>query len=209
MPNTDKTSAHSSLQIKNPSKLLGQYNYLIWARTWKVAFRACQWWDIFNGNIVRPTNIKAGKTLAPTEPAEATSGTDTHAVEVSAKEWDLINDQALHLLHTAVDSTILHNISIAETAAEAWPALKNLYDHETATSITLLKAVLDNKLKEGGFIQNHLENFSSNWNRLLNRCLSATDELPSPMPPDFDVIRPHKDRILAHIATGFDGEHRR
>lgn len=51
------------------------------------------------------------------------------------------------MLETAVSHPILSNTAILDTAANAWQALKDLYDRETAnTTISLLRTVPNRKL---------------------------------------------------------------
>ena len=82
------------------------------------------------------------------------------------------------MLNTAVDHTILPNIATLDTAANAWQALKDLYDRETPnTTITLLKTVLNRKLEDGASMHDHLTNFNNDWSRLRERTSSSKDEL--------------------------------
>ena len=82
------------------------------------------------------------------------------------------------MLNTAVDHTILPNIATLDTAANAWQALKDLYDRETPnTTITLLKTVLSRKLEDGASMHDHLTNFNNDWSRLRERTSSSRDEI--------------------------------
>lgn len=56
----------------------------------------------------------------------------------------------------------LTTVTDAASAQEAWPALKDLYDHETVnTTINLLKA----PRSESAFLQDHLTGFHNDWIR--------------------------------------------
>src|SRR3978361_715310 len=122
---TDKLTASTSLKFDNLPKLLGQSNYVLWSNAWKIAFKACRWWNIVNGEIVRPgSNLdRKGKET------EESSTTATAIVTQSTdNEWDIVNNQAHHMLNTAVDHAILPNIANTETAADTWKTLKDLYE---------------------------------------------------------------------------------
>ena len=97
-----------------------------------------------NGDIVRPRRISDSQG---TETAGESSTTGTAPTsQITEDEWDTVNNQAHHMLNTAVDHTILHNIASTKTAAGAWKILKDLYDRETVnTTITLLKTILDHR----------------------------------------------------------------
>ena len=174
---SDKLTASTSLKFDNLPKLLGQSNYILWSNAWRIAFKACRWWNIVNGNIVRPRSI-TDPTGKETGGESSITGTAPSTSQISEDEWDTVNNQAHHMLNTAVDHTILHNIASTETAADAWKILKDLYDRETAnTTITLLKTVLERKLEDGASMHDHLNGFNSDWVRLHNRSSSTKDEL--------------------------------
>jgi hypothetical protein len=154
---------------------LGQSNYVLWSNAWKIAFKACRWWNIVNGEIVRP-----GSNLDRKEKETEESSTTGTAIvsQITNDEWDIVNNQAHHMHNTAVDHAILPNIANTETAADAWKTLKDLYDRDTAnTTITLLKTVLDRKLEDGAALDNHLNGFNNDWARLQTRTSNTRDEL--------------------------------
>ena len=173
---TDKLTASTSLKFDNLPKLLGQSNYVLWSNAWRIAFKACRWWNIVNGEIIRP---RSTTDLKEKEIAEDSSTTGTAPTsQITEEEWDIVNNQAHHMLNTAVDHTILHNIASTETAADAWKVLKDLYDRETAnTTISLLKTVLERKLEDGASMHDHLNAFNNDWVRLHNRTSNTKDEL--------------------------------
>src|SRR3978361_1971668 len=103
---TDKLTATTSLKFDNLPKLLGQSNYVLWSNAWKIAFKVCRWWNIVNGEIVRPGNTLDRKE----KETEGSSITGTAiGSQITDDEWDIVNNQAHHMLNTAVDNTILLN----------------------------------------------------------------------------------------------------
>jgi len=173
---TEKLTVSTSLKFDNLPKLLGQSNYVLWSNVWRIAFKACRWWNIVNGEIVRPRSVSDSKGKE-TEEEPSTSSTPTVPL-LADDEWDIVNNQAHHMLNTSVDHTILPNIVNTETAADAWKSLKDLYGRDTAnTTITLLKTVLDRKLKDGAAMHDHLNGFNNDWARLQTRTSNTRDEL--------------------------------
>ena len=153
-------SASVSLKFNNLPKLLGQSNYILWANAWKVAFRANRWWSIISGELKKPT----AKGKEGTSSSESTS---TSKSEITIDNWEVVNAQAHHMHNAAVDHTIQPNIATLDTAANAWQALKDLYNREMPnTTITILKTVLNRKLEDGASMHEHLTNFNNDWSRL-------------------------------------------
>ena len=114
---TDKLTTLTSLKFDNLPKLLGQSNYVLWSNAWWIAFKACRWWNIVNGEIVRP---RSTTDLKEKEIAEDSSTTGTAPIlQITEEEWDIVNNQVHYMLNTAVDHTILHIIASTKTAADA------------------------------------------------------------------------------------------
>ena len=86
--------------------------------------------------------------------SESSSGsTSTSESEITVDGWKIDNAQAHHILNIAVDHIILHKIATLDTAANAWQALKDLYNRETPnTTVTLLKTALNRKLGDGASV---------------------------------------------------------
>ena len=82
---------------------------------WMVAFRANRWWYIVCGEFKKETS--EGKETT----SESTTGSTSES-EVTVDEWEVVNPQAQQMLNTAVDHTVLPNISTLDTAANAWEA---------------------------------------------------------------------------------------
>ena len=170
----EKLTASTSLKFDNLTKLLGQSNYVLWSNAWKIAFKVCQWWNIVNGKIVRPGSTLDRKEKETEEP---TTNSTVCILQITDDEWDIVNNQAHHMLNTAVDHTILPTIANTDTAADEWKTLKDLYDRDTAnTTITLLKTILNRKLEDGAAIHDHLNSFNNDWARLQTRTSNTNDE---------------------------------
>ena len=100
---TDKLTASTSLMFDNLPKLLGQSNYVLWSNAWRIAFKACQWWNSINGEIVRPIS---STDLKEKDIAEDSSTTGTAPTsQITEEEWDIVNNQAHPMLNTGVDHT--------------------------------------------------------------------------------------------------------
>ena len=121
-------SANIFLEFDNLPRLLGKSNYILWANTWKVAFQANRWWSIISGEFKKP--------MAKGEEGTSSESTSTGKLGATVNEWEVVNAQAHHMLNTAVDHTILPNIATLDTAANAWQALKDIYDCKTPNTTT-------------------------------------------------------------------------
>ena len=79
---SDKLTASASLKFDNLLKLSGQSNYILWSNAWRIAFKACQWWNIVYGNIVRPRSI-TDPTGKETGEESSTTSTATLTSQIS------------------------------------------------------------------------------------------------------------------------------
>ena len=115
---TGRIHTSASLKFEYIPKLLGQSNYITWSNAWEIAFYACDWWEIVNGEIARPEIEEKGKNPDGASASKASSAEDPSITR------NRISSQALHMLSSSVESSILYNIIHLRSAPEAWTTMK-------------------------------------------------------------------------------------
>ena len=161
MSSSNKKSAFS-LTINDNPKLTGKADYLTCAKSWQWAFQSAKLWSIVDGKRKKPILRTEGEW----------SDSDVKAVG----EWEEESRKAMFLLIQGVSSTLQPDIVAYETAAEAWPAMKDRFDKETPnTDISSLKNVLLNKFKIGQNIADDTNNFENDWNQLATQSKQAKE----------------------------------
>lgn len=89
--------------------------------------------------------------------------------------WNTANKLLRGYLVSAVDRTPRNMITSQPVAKDAWANIKARFDRETpATTLSLLRNIVDLKLVENENVADHLTSFTNAWDRLQQRSLSST-----------------------------------
>ena len=101
------------------------------------------------GGIPSSSELKK-PTAERKEETSSSENTTSSESEITVGDWEIISSQ---MLNTAVCHA---NIATLDTAADAWQALKDMYERKTAnTKASLLKTVLNRKLEDGASMHDH------------------------------------------------------
>lgn len=94
------------------------------------------------------------------------------------KDWNIANKMLRGYLVSALDRNLRNMITSQPTAKDAWANIKARFDRETsATTLSLLRNIVDLKLQENENVADHLNNFTNAWDRLHQRSLTSTSSV--------------------------------
>jgi len=77
---SDLIHASASLKFEYIPKLLGQSNYITWSNACEIAFYACDWWEIVNGEIARSEIEETGKNPDDASTSKASSSAQNPSI---------------------------------------------------------------------------------------------------------------------------------
>ncbi|KHJ30325.1 hypothetical protein EV44_g3205 [Erysiphe necator] len=142
-------------KLENYPILTGSDDYQDWASTWEIGFDMMGLKEVLVGEIPQPQPKTTGW-----------------------EEWNYANKLLRGYLVSAVDKTLRNMVTTQLTAKDAWFNIKARYDRETpATTLSLLRNLVDLKLEENGNVADHLTIFTNTWDRLYQRSLSSTSNV--------------------------------
>ena len=94
------------------------------------------------------------------------------------KEWEVLDRKALGTIRLCLDSLVAFNISKEKTTQGVMSALAKLYEQPQASNKVLLMSCLFNmKMREGGYVADHLNEFNMATNYLTSLGLNFYDEV--------------------------------
>ncbi|KAK4081277.1 uncharacterized protein Triagg1_2809 [Trichoderma aggressivum f. europaeum] len=136
-------------------------NYAEWRAAWTIAFRYAELWDV----------VSDGK--APT-----VSSPPTDAETALQTKWKKDDNKAMVMLMSAVHEDIVMLVTTASTASQAWTALADRYDRDTAHStIQQFRRLTSMRFDENEDLVQHLDAFHQTWVNMERRCRTSEHEL--------------------------------
>ncbi|KAI0991146.1 hypothetical protein K3495_g17041, partial [Podosphaera aphanis] len=92
--------------------------------------------------------------------------------------WNTANKLLRGYLVSAVDRSLRNMITSQPSAKDAWANIKARFDRETpATTLSLLRNIVDLKLQENQNVSDHFNDFSNAWDRLHQRSLTSSSSV--------------------------------
>ena len=135
-------------------------NYSIW-RPMMEDLLYCK--DLFD-----PIDVdKTKKDVQPTKPEKMTD-----------KEWEKLKRKTLGTIRQWIDISIFNHVSQETEPLEVWRKLEGLYERKTAhNKASLIKRLVNLKLKPGKSVSEHLSDFQDIINKLTVMKIVLDDEL--------------------------------
>lgn len=161
-------------------------NYQEWRSTWLIAFQYAKVLDIIINTRPRPTLTTSDVTSSSGTTAAATSTTQTaeQAAEQAAEHaanverWLDDDNKAMVMIISAVHQDIMMLVTTTASAHQAWLALQERFDHDTAYSTILqFRQLTTMRLTSEEDLIQHLESFHQLWTSIEQQCRTSSHSL--------------------------------
>ena len=159
------STAQSSLpplKFDNIEKLAGQSNYLTWCTVLSTVFDYYSCLDIVQETELRPT--------------PSTNSDNSAAIAT----WDSLSKWVKGFILTAVTTEWQYIVSGTTDATTTWKSPQDCFDHHnTSSSLSLFKELINFKCPDSGVLLVHLTNFDQLWSHYKMRVanVGTTDVL--------------------------------
>ena len=97
---------------------------------------------------------------------------------LSDEDWEKLDLEARATIFVALSSNVLFNISAEKTTKELVDKLSSLYEIPSASNkVFIMKKLYNLKMKEGGVMSNHLNEFNTLASQLISVGIPLDDEI--------------------------------
>ena len=94
------------------------------------------------------------------------------------EDWDLLDRQALGVVRLSLAKNVAYNIVNERTTFGLIKALSNMYEKPSAANkVFLIRQLVNTKMKEGGSVTDHVNEFNSIISRLISVDIGFEDEV--------------------------------
>lgn len=94
------------------------------------------------------------------------------------EDWEKMDQKACATIFLSLLSNVLFNVSDEKTTKELWDKLSSLYDIALASNkVFIMKRLYNLKMREGGIMSNHLNEFNTLVTQLIYVGINLDDEI--------------------------------
>lgn len=94
------------------------------------------------------------------------------------EEWEKLDKREKAIIFLSLSSDVLFNVSTEKTLKELWENISLMYEMaSTSNKVFIMKRLYNLKMKEGGIVSNHLNEFNTLVTQLVLVDISLDDEI--------------------------------
>ena len=98
--------------------------------------------------------------------------------DMKQEDWDLLDRHALGVVRLSLAKNVAYNIVNVKTTHELIKALSNMYEKPSAANkVFLIRQLVNLKMKEGGSVTDHVNEFNSIISRLISVDIEFENEV--------------------------------